>query len=311
MKRTITLSELKKAVDAAYEQFKDLDEGTVDARLSTADTKKFGIAVVLADGTVIEKGDTDTVSPVGAIAKLPVASILLTQNSPGQLMKKAGLCCCGDNCKTEKPHAGVSAHGVRAVSAIEPVGDSDSKWDFIVNQMIGMMGSAPVLDDSLYEKMSAENLASDAVNKFAAADYYLYDDTAMSIDLYTRAQSMCASAKQLAVMGATIVADGVNPVTSQVVFDGSISPRLSAMMAVKGPHKMAKPWLISTGLPAASSFGGAIMGVLPGVLAIAAYAPAVNEKGVSVKGAKAIVEITNSLKLNAFSNSCIEIVTTK
>ncbi len=310
MKHTITLTELKNAVESAYEHLKNLDEGTVDSNLMSADDSKFGISVVLADGTVINKGDVDVQSPMGGIVKLPLASILLTQNSPEQLMKKAGTCSCSCNGKHDKPHAGISAHGVRAVSALEPVGDPDSKWNFIVNQMIGMMGSAPVLDDKLYEKRMADLKAGDAVNKFAEADYYLYDDTAMSIDLLARAQSMCASTRQLAEMGATIVNDGVNT-NGQSVFDASVAPRLVAMMAAKGPHKMAKPWLIMSGLPALTSFGGAIVGVLPGVLSIAAYSPKVNDRRISVKGAKALVEIMNTLGLNAFSNSCVKIDTTK
>ncbi len=67
----------------------------------------------------------------------------------------------------------------------------------------------------------------------------------------------------------------------------------------------------SSGLPALTSFGGAIVGVLPGVLSIAAYSPKVNDRRISVKGAKALVEIMNTLGLNAFSNSCVKIDTTK
>ena len=49
MDRIIKLSELEKAVDEVYEQFRNLDEGAVDPALTGVDTKKFGIALTLTD----------------------------------------------------------------------------------------------------------------------------------------------------------------------------------------------------------------------------------------------------------------------
>lgn len=303
MERIIPLSQIKNAVDAAFEKFNGVSEGSVDPRVAGADASSFAIAVCLADGTIISKGDVDRKSPLGDIVKIPVSSVLLSQNPVEELIRKSGGCCCG--CKGQKPQIPVSRHGVRAVSAIEPVGDPDSKWNILVDRMINMMGSAPELDDKLYESLQAENQKADTENKLAEAGYYLFDDAPASIQLYTRGVAMTASARQLAIMGATIAADGVNPLTEQIVYDGAISSRIVAMMAVKGPHKMSRPWLVASGLPAKSSFGGAIVGVIPGVMSIAAYSPLVNEKGVSVKGAKALIDITNSLQINVFGSAKI------
>ena len=71
---------------------------------------------------------------------------------------------------------------------------------------------------------------------------------------------------------------------------------------------MNGPWLVSTGLPAKSSFGGAVMGVYPGVMAIAAYSPALNAGGVSVKAARAIRYIMQKLDLSVFSSDSVKFV---
>lgn len=306
MKRTVLLSELNKAVDVAYDKFNDLKDGIVDQRISDADSSKFGIAVCLADGTIVTKGDVDVAAPIGGVLRLPLASLLFSEDSVKDFMEKIP-CGCGCGCKSKasKPHIGVSACGVRAVSALQPVGDFDSKWNFIENRMIDMMGTAPVLDDALYRKLKSSVITDENVNAFANDGFVLYDDAAKSIDLYLRGESMKASALQLAVMGATVISGGINPVSGKVVFEGAVSPKLTAMMAVKGPHKSAKKWLIMTGLPALSGFGGAIVGVIPGVMSIAAYSPRVNDYGVTVRGARALADIMNSLGINAFSNSCV------
>lgn len=300
MDRRIALSQVKSVIDEAYESFKSSKEGSVDPLLDGVDDKKFGISVVLTDGTVINKADTDVASPLGGIIKLPLSTILLGQFSPEELIKKSGHCPC--HAKEGKPKIH-GAHGIRAISAIEPSGDPDSKWNFIENRMIDLMGSAPQLDDKLYEALKKKAVDDDLVNQLAQDGYYLYDDAATSADLYIRARSMTASAEQLATMAATIAADGVNPITKKIVFDGEIAKHVVGMMAAKGPRKMTLPWNMAAGLPAKSSFGGAVVGVYPGVMGIAAYSPLLMPNRVSEKAAKAIMTIMHKLDISVFQSA--------
>lgn len=307
MERKISVADLRKAVDEAYEAFKSVKEGEVDPRNIDADPKRFGITVVLPDGTVINKGDTEVKSPLGSISKVPLSTILFTQNTPMELIKKSGLCPCHK--LPEKPkNLMFSAHGVRAFSAVEPTGDPESKWNIYENQMIDLMGSAPELDVKVYEILKKEAADNDLENKLAADGYYLYDNAALSVDLYLKALSMTASTEQLATMGATIAADGVNPVTRKQVFDGAITQNVVALMAAKGPHKMRTPWLVGAGIPAKNSFGGAILGVIPGVMAIAAYSPELNVAGVSVKAARAIMSVMQKLDISIFASAKVQFV---
>ncbi len=309
MDRTIKFSDLQNAVNEAYEKFKDLDKGEVDSRVKDADASKFGISVTLTDGRTIKVGDTDTQAALGGIAKVPTAELLLSQlKDPDEIVEKArgGQCCCAGK-KPEKPHIPVSPRGVRAMSAIEPTGDADGKWDMVINNLINLSDSEPTLDEALYKELTAQNEQANAVNALADAEFFLYDDATIAIDLYTRLKSMKMSASQLSALTATIAADGFNPTTKQTVFDGTISQRVVAMMAVKGPHHMSLPWLIKSGLPAQTSFAGTIMGVLPGVMGIAAYSPKVNGAGIPVKGAHALAYIMNKLGLSALSSARVTI----
>lgn len=304
MERKISLSQVQKAVEEAYENVKNINEGVVDPRLDGVDASKFGIVIELADGSVIEKGDVDVAAPLGSIVTVPVASILLSQN---KCVKEAEKSCCGCGCESQaKPKGSVKAKLVRGISAIEPVGDFDSKWNFLENRMIDMMGSAPELDEKLYKSLKAENEKTEVVNQFAETGYFLFDDAAKSVDLATRAMSMKASARQVAAMGATIAADGVNPRDNKIVFDGAIAPALVARVALSG-KKFGKKMLLKAGIPAKKSFGGLVMGVVPGVMSIAAYSPMVNDHGASVKAVRAIVEIMNKLQINVFGSARIVI----
>lgn len=307
MERKISLSDLRKAVDEAYEANKSLKEGEVDSRNTCADVKAFGISVMLPDGTLINKGDTDVKSPLGSISKVALSTVLFSQNSPMELIKKSGQCPCKK--VPEKPKGlSFSAHGIRAFSAIEPVGDPESKWNIYENRMIDLMGSAPELCDKIYQALQKEATDTKLIDTLAADGYYLYDDASLSANLYLKALAMTASTQQLATMGATIAADGVNPVTGKTVFDGAITQNVVALMAAKGPHKMHAPWLVASGIPAKSSYGGAILGIIPGVMAIAAYAPELNPAGVSVKAAKAIIDVMQKLDISIFASAQVKFV---
>lgn len=306
MERKISFTDVEKAVVAAYENNKSNSEGTVDSTYATGTEKDFGISVVLTDGRKINKGDSSFTAPIGEIAKIPTSVILLTQNTPDELVKKSGTGVCHAGRKP-KPEIPVSRHGIRAVSAIVPQGDPDGKMDIMVNNFINLAASAPDLDVKLYEKLKAEVVAADTENKLAAAEFTLYDDAASSIDLYVRLTALKASAEQLATMGATIAADGLNPVTKEYAFDGSIASRVVTLAAVKGPKKETRAWLMRTGLPAKSSKSGLIVAILPGFGAIAAYSPKLDCNGTSVRGAKAIEEIANTLGLNVFASARVKV----
>lgn len=308
MTRKIKFDDLKAAVNEAYEELKSNNDGAIDSVYSNSSDDRFGIAVVLTDGSVITAGDTDSKAALGSIFKIPVSTCLLSQMSPDEIIKKSGKCPCACAKKGQKPQIPFSAHGLRAVSAIEPTGDADGKWDIISDRMISLMGSAPELDDKMYEAFKQEAIASKVEDTLAASDYYLYDDAPIAIDTYIKGISMKASALQLATMGATIAADGVNPSNGQEVFDGRFAQNVVALMAAKGPHKMSKPWLMGAGIPAKSSRSGAMVAVMPGAFGIAAVSPKLNEVGVSIRAAKAIKLIANKLDINVFASARIEIV---
>ena len=313
MDRIVKLADVKSAVREAYDNHKNDAEGTPSPKVAGMNEGKFGISLRLTDGTKFDVGDTQAQFAMGATSRLPIAVQLLIQMSLEKLVEKMNLgkngckCGCPSSPDGAKPMKGLHAKGVRAVSLVEPVGDFDGKMEILSDVMISLMGSSPVLDDSLYKASTAENAAKDKINALADAGYELYDAADISIDLYTRLRSMLVTTEQLAEMGATIAADGVNPATKEIAFDGSLSASICAMMAAKGPKHMGKPWLIITGVPAMSGFGGGFIAVVPGFGSIAAFSPDLNDAGIPAKAALAVKDIVTKLQLNAFGSARVKV----
>lgn len=304
--RHVKVADIEAVVKEIYEKYKTMEpEGAPDPRMKGVDAKKFGISVVLADGTEINVGDTDVASPLGRIAYVPLMSQIRIQKEAKADKNHTCKCALKDH-RDEKPHhMPVSVHGVRMMSLVEPVGDPEGKWDIAINLTNTMAGSPLTLNDELYKSMMLTNQAADVENAMAKDEFYLYDDAPMSIDLYTRLTAMQATTRQLARMGATLANGGQNPVSGEYAFDSKVSPKVVAFMAAKGPHHMSAPWLVKSGIPAENSFGGAMMAVFPGVMGIAAYSPVVNDFGVSVIAFKAIHHIMKHLGINVFGGENI------
>ena len=95
--RIIRLSELRDAVNKAYEEYRSIDSGSVDQRVKDADPDNFAISVALTDGTVFNKGDAQVRFPMGQISRIPVTSLLIEQKAA--LRSDDGGECTECNCK--------------------------------------------------------------------------------------------------------------------------------------------------------------------------------------------------------------------
>lgn len=310
MERKISLSDVQKAVENAYENYKSVKAGEVDARVAgIEDTKDYGVAVVLADGRVIKKGDADKKFVIGDMARVAVATALAEQYSAEEIVKKSGTePKMKHSAEDHKIKLHINKHALRATSAIEPTGDADGKYNLLVNTLIDLTNGEPVLEDKVYEGLAKEAVDNDTVNKLAERDYVLYDDPETVINVYNKLRSLQLSAVEVATAGATIAADGVNPVSKAIVFDGSKAATITTLLATVGNKRRKRAALMEIGLPVVHSFGGGVMAILPGFGAIAAYAPAICEEcHASAKGMQAIASIAKELDLNIFASARVTV----
>lgn len=303
------MSDVKSAVTAAFEKYrtKTADGAAPDPRVAGMNADKMAISVCLTDGTCFDVGDSQAPFAMGSLLRIPLYTQLYTQMSPMQLAQKMGKCGCSHcSCHSSKPK-GIHAKNIRLVSLVQPVGDADGKMEILSKLMISLMGSSPMLDDNLYKTAVKKNCELGVENMLATNDYELYDDAPVAIDIATKLHSMLVTTQQLAQMGATIAADGVNPMSGVPVFDGRLSENIVAMMAAKGPKKMRKPWMTITGVPAMSGFGGGFMTVIPGFGSIAAFSPELIDGHVPFKAAMAMREIVTTLDLNVFASARVKV----
>lgn len=319
MKKIIKIKEIQAIVNEAHSQVKDLKGGkNADyiPFLAKIDPNLFGIAICLPTGEVIEAGDTNYVFGIESISKVHTAILALKQYGAEEVLKKIGADATGLPFNSimaillENDHPStplVNAGAISADSMVKPIGDPNSKWAAIIDNMSDLCGSEPILQDELYKSESATNFNNRSIAWLLKNYNRIYDDPTTSLDLYTRQCSMGVTAKQLAISGCTIANKGKNPVTGKQVFAPELAAPITSLIATVGFYEHTGDWLYTSGIPAKTGVGGGVMGVVPGVFGIAAFAPPLDDAGNSVKAQAAIKYIAQKLGVNIFNGDQIEI----
>lgn len=317
---TLTHARISQAVEEAFDECKTITGGhNADyiPFLANIDPNLFGISVTLPDGTVINVGDTEYKFGIESVSKVLTAILILKQHGPEAVLRQIGADATGLPFNSvfaillENDHPStplVNAGAITACSMVEPKGDSWGKWEAIINNFTDLCGSRPEVIDELYKSESETNFNNRAI-AWLLKDYNrIYDDVPMSLDLYTRQCSVGITATQLSICAGTIANGGVNPVTGARVFAPELAPKITTLISTVGFYQTTGDWLYTSGIPAKSGVGGGVLGVMPGVMGIAAFAPPLDEAGNSVKAQAAVKTVMRKLGLGVFNGDRVTII---
>ena len=320
MQKKISISQIKDAAQEAFDLYKTNTDGkNADyiPYLANINKNLFGISICLLNGQTIQLGDTEYKFGIESVSKVHTAILVLRQYGAQQLLEKIGADATGLPFNSifaillENDHPStplVNAGAIAACSMVKPIADPENKWKAIVDNITDLCGSAPQLIDELYKSESETNFNNRSITWLLKNYNRIYDDPTMSLDLYTRQCSLGITATQLSICGATIANNGTNPVTRKQIFDTALSPKITSLIATVGFYEHTGDWLYTSGIPAKTGVGGGVMGTLPGLFGIAAFAPPIDNAGNSVKAQLAIKHIMNKLGLSVYSGDQVTIV---
>jgi len=174
--------------------------------------------------------------------------------------------------------------GAIATTSLVSGATADEKWRTILEGLSRFAGRALVVDDEVYASASATNYNNRELARLLHDRGALSSEPEVALDLYTRQSSLQVTARDLAVMGATLADGGVNPVTGLRVVDATVCHYVLALMVTAGLYETSGDWLYEIGLPGKSGIGGGIVTVSPGKGGLGTYAPPLDAAGNSVKG---------------------------
>jgi len=307
-----TKEQVQDAVNEAYKRFKSNTEGkNADyiPELAKVDPNLYGIAIVTADGQTVTAGDVDRAFSIQSISKVFTLALAMEELGADKVFDKIGMEPTGRPFNSVEAVVDMPTHtgnplvnaGAIATTSLISAPNADAKYNKILDFYSKAAGSKLTLIDEVYKSEAATNTGNKALAALLLKYERIYADTLESVDVYTKQCSVGVTAKQLAVMGATLANFGMNPLTGQQVIKRENVPEILATMTMAGLYDGSGGWAWHVGLPAKSGVGGGIVAVVPGKGAIAVFAPPLDKAGNSVKAQLAIAYVADKLGINLYS----------
>lgn len=307
----ITAEQFQAAVDEAHKLFKGVDEGkNADyiPILTETPSDLFGVVIATRDGQVFIAGEHEYEFSIQSVSKPFTAALAMDLLGAKALREKIGVEPTGlpFNSKlaielydSRSANPLVNAGAIAAVSLLE-ADSEEERWKLVHTNINDFAGRELTVLEKVYQS-EYENVWG---NRGIANVLYnygrLYSDPEEALRVYTRQCSIGINTRDLAIMGATLANEGINPITGKRLMDKEDVPELLAVMATAGFYDESGEWMYSAGLPAKTGVGGGIVAVVPGKFAIATFSAPLNPAGNSVRGMKAIRHIAGKLGVGLY-----------
>jgi len=303
--------EISELVAEAHSRFKSDTAGvnsTVYPALERVPADLFGICVVGVGGNVYEIGESDHPFSIMSVSKPFLFALVAQTLGVEDVRRKVGANATG---LPFNSLAGIEKHpkgltnpmvnsGAIAVTSLVPGVTHEDKWNFIYDGFCRFAGHEVPLNEEVYQSASETNSRNQGIARLLQSYGAIYLDPAQAVDLYTKMCSLNVSAKDLAVMGATLADGGVNPITKEKIVDPAICHYALAAMATAGLYETSGDWLFDIGLPGKSGIGGGIVTVSPGKGGLGTFAPPLDAAGNSVKGQLVAKFLSQELGMDLF-----------
>jgi len=305
---------LSRVVQEAHAKFKDVKDGAPAdyiPELAKVPAELFGVAIVTARGDVYTVGDVDYAFTIQSVSK-PFTAALVMQDygSANVILEKIGVEPTGQKFNSilatqiipqVSVNPLVNSGAIASVSLVKAK-NKEERFERIMQFFERLAADKLTVIEDVYQSEAATNQRNRAHGYILFASDRIYSEPMEAVDVYTRQCSIGVSAKQLAVMGATLANSGVNPITNQRVLESKYVPKTLALMMTAGFYNESGLWAFTAGLPAKTGVGGGIVAVVPGKMAIVGFSPRVNDAGNSVRAMKAIEYISDQLGVNVFGS---------
>src|SRR5690349_4244242 len=303
---------LLRFLDECHEKFAADEAGAVAdyiPELSKANPAHFGISLATLDGHVYEVGDSKIPFTIQSMSKPFVFALALDTLGAAQVESAIGVEPSGDPFNSIRLNADnhpfnpmVNA-GAIACSGLIHQARGDDAFDSIRKALGRFAGRELEIDEAVFSSESATGDRNRAIAYLLRNSDVIKDDVGAVLEVYFRQCSVLVTARDIAIMAATLANRGVNPVTGEQVMSPYAISRTLSVMTSSGMYDFAGEWIYRVGIPAKSGVGGGILAALPARLGLGSYSPRLDKHGNSVRGIKVCEALSAHYDLHMLDRS--------
>jgi glutaminase len=278
--------------------------------LAEADPELFGVCVAQVDGSTHTVGDSDAEFSIQSISKAFVFALVCEALGHDVVKQKLGANNTGlafnsvvaIELNDGRPMNPMVNAGALVAAGLMPGETPAEQWEAIHRGLSSFAGRPLEVDEEVYRSETATNHRNHAIARLVDSYGRLRSDPEDVLDFYTKQCALRVSARDLALMGATLADGGVHPITGEQVVSAEACRDTLSMLAANGMYERSGEWLFDIGLPGKSGVSGGIVTVSPGKGGIGVFAPRLDSAGNSVRGQAVTSYLARALGLNIFAS---------
>jgi glutaminase len=306
--------DVRAEVSAGYEQFRSLPDGTMPdyiPALASASPDAFGVCVAGVNGQIFAIGDADVEFTIQSISKVFVFALVCDTLGPDEARRKLGVnstglpfdSVMGIELNADRTMNPMVNAGALATTSLVPGATAHEKFELISAALSRFAGRPLVIDGEVYESETTTNFRNRGIAHLLNGYGRMYADPELATDVYTKQCALRVTARDLAIMGATLADGGVNPMTGERAVAADCCRRVLAVLATAGLYERSGDWLYDVGLPGKSGVSGGLVTVSPGKGGVGTYSPLLDGAGNSVRGQRITTFLSERLGLNLFASA--------
>lgn len=302
---------IRSLLENIHQRYAKLSEGAVASyipELSKANPDHFGICLASVEGKIIEVGDCDVEFTIQSTSKAFAFAMALTSHGRDEVYQRVGVEPSGDAFnsieldKEQRAYNPMVNAGAITTSGFIEGGTLEERKERLLEVFSAAAGRTLRIDENIYHSESATGHRNRAIAwMLTNFDKMDLTNNMETLELYFMQCSVLVTARDLAVMAATLANMGINPITGKNVFEMSCIQDVLSVMFTCGMYDYAGEWAFRVGIPAKSGVGGGIMGVVNRQIGIGTFSPPLDDRGNSVRGIHVYRDLSEELGLHAFN----------
>jgi glutaminase len=277
--------------------------------LGKADPDHFGISLATLDGHVYEVGDSRIPFTIQSMSKPFVFALALDTLGAARVESAIGVEPSGDPFNSIRLNADnhpfnpmVNAGAITCSGLIREA-KGDGAFEYIRSALGRFAGRELGVDEAVYASESVTGDRNRSISYLLRNSGVIKDDVSKVLEVYFRQCAILVTARDIAVMAATLANRGTNPVTGEQVMTPYAISRTLSVMTSSGMYDYAGEWIYRVGIPAKSGVGGGILAALPARLGLGSYSPKLDSHGNSVRGIKVCEALSAHYDLHMLNRS--------
>ncbi len=278
--------------------------------LAKVNKNEFGICLVSNGDKIDFAGDYDKCFTMQSIIKPIILLLALMDNGVESVRKLIGVEATGkpfdafnysdQALNKENINPMINAGAIVLCSLIK--GENYRiKFDRLLDLTRKISGNPNLnVDEQVYLSEKATGSKNRALAYMLKAYGILVDDVEDVLDLYFRACSINVTVVDLAGIAHVFANGGAIAQNGERIFPKEYARYVNAVLMTCGMYDGSGEFALTVGVPAKSGVGGGIMAIVPNKAGIGIYSPALDKKGNSVAGIKALELLSKKLELSIF-----------